>query len=89
MPSPGRVAPVQNILAEGSCEVSRALLLALLALMARQSAQDAWMAWCSACLGVLASAVRVQYAPIGMGLLAVLLVRTKKRVSQIIAVAGA
>ncbi len=73
---------------EGSCEDSWALLLAVLALMAHQSAQDAWTAWWSACLAVLASAVRVQYALIGLGLLAVLFVPTKKRVQLVIAAAG-
>ena len=65
--------------------VATALLLALLALVARQSAQDAWTVPCSAFLAVFASAVRFQYAPVALGLLAVLFVRTKKRMQLVIA----
>ena len=68
--------------------VATALLLALLAVVTRQSAHDAWTVWPSACLAVLASAIRVQYAPLALGLLAVLFVRTKKRLQIVLAAAA-
>lgn len=65
--------------------VAAALLLALLALVTRQAVHDARWVWLSALVAVLASAVRVQYAPLALGLLAVLFLRTRKRMQLVIA----
>ena len=68
--------------------VATALLLALLALVARQAVDDGRSVWLSALVAVLASAVRVQYAPLAFGMLAVLFIRTRKRVQLVIAAAA-
>ena len=65
--------------------VSTALLLALLALVVCQAVNDARSVWLSALVALLASAVRVQYAPLAFGLLVVLFVRTRKRMQLVIA----
>ena len=68
--------------------LAAALLLALLGLVTRQAVHDARSVWLSALVAVLTSAVRVQYAPLALGLLAVLFVRTRQRMQLVIAAAA-
>ena len=68
--------------------VATALLLALLAVVIRPAAHDAWTAWQAAFLAVLASAIRVQYAPLALALLAVVAIRTNKRTQLVVAAAA-
>ena len=68
--------------------VATAFLLALLAAVVRPAANASRSAWQGAVLAVLASAIRVQYAPLSLALLAVLAVRTGKR-TRLVAAAAA
>ena len=68
--------------------VATALLLALLAVVARRAADGPWTVWSAALLAVLAAAVRVQYAPLALALLGLVLVRTKRRAQLVVAAAG-
>ena len=68
--------------------VATALLLVLLALVTRPAVHDARSVWLPALVAVLVAAVRVQYAPLAVGLLAVLFVRTKKRMQLVLAAAA-
>ena len=68
--------------------VATAFLLALLAVVVRPAADASRSAWQGAVLAVLASAIRVQYAPLALALLAVLAVRIGKR-TRLVAAAAA
>ncbi len=68
--------------------VATAFLLALLAVVIRPAAHASRCAWQVAVLAVLASAIRVQYAPLALALLAVLALRTKRRAHLVAAAAA-
>ena len=65
--------------------VATAPLVALLALCVRRSLNDARTVWTAAFLGVLAAAIRVQYAPAALALLGIVFLRTGKRIQLALA----
>ena len=68
--------------------VATAPLVALLALCVRPSVNDARTVWTAAFLGVLAAAIRLQYAPAALALLGIVFLRTGKRIQLTLAATG-
>jgi hypothetical protein len=68
--------------------VATAPLVALLALCVRPSLDNTRMVWTAALLGVLAAAIRLQYAPAALLLLGIVFVRTGKRIQLTLAAIG-
>ena len=64
--------------------VATAPLLALLALCLRPQTDGARVAWQAAALAVLAAALRMQYAPLALLLLGIVLLRTRNRLQLIL-----
>ena len=63
-------------------------LVALLALSVRPSVDSARTIWTAAFLGVLAAAIRLQYAPLALVLLGIVFLRTGRRIQLTLAAAG-
>ena len=68
--------------------VAAAPLLGLLALCVRRSVDDTRSVWLAAFLAVMATAARMQYAPLSAVLLGVVFVRTGKKMQIVLAAAG-
>ena len=68
--------------------VSAAPLMVLLAIAARPADPGDRAVWPAALLAVLASAVRMQYAPLALVLLGIVFLRTRKKVRLVLATAG-
>ena len=65
--------------------VATALLMTLLALCARPASDSPRVAWAAALLAVLAAAIRLQYAPLALLVLALFFLRTDKKLHLVLA----
>ena len=68
--------------------VSTAALMALLALCVRPGTLAGRAIWPATLLAVLASAIRIQYAPLAFAVLAIVFLRTERRTQLVLATAG-
>ena len=68
--------------------VSTAALVALLVLCARPGTPGGRTLWPAALLAALASAIRLQYAPLAFALLAIVFLRTERKMRLVLAAAG-